>query len=96
MHMALVKEELQKLKEESEKGCPSFLKFVYYQYTPAKAKKKINLSEEMLAEENLKRTISIKFVKIFHPDKNVSAPRTTQLLSTEIMAHLNAFSEKLS
>lgn len=62
------------------------------EYTPAE-KKRIDITEEILAEDKLKRTIRTKFSKIFHPDKNVSAPRHTQILCAEIMNILNTFAE---
>ena len=69
----MIKEDLQKIKVQVDKGIKPFLKFVNEHYTPAS--KKIELTEEMLAFENLKKTITIKFTRVFHPDKNVNEPR---------------------
>lgn len=75
-------DDLNKLKEERKKDAVSFLKYVHANYIPEA--KKFNLTEEMLSEGQLSRTITIKFSKIFHPDRNVNEERKIQLLRQEI------------
>ena len=69
----LINEDIKRVKEEEKKGCKSFLKYINEHYAPAA--KKIDITEEMLSDDNLKRTITTKFALIFHPDKNVNEPR---------------------
>ena len=69
----LINEDIKRVKEEEEKGCKSFLKYINEHYAPAA--KKIDITKEMLSDDNLKRTIITKFAPIFHPDKNVNEPR---------------------
>ena len=77
------------MKTEHAKGPAAFLKFVNTEYTPAD--KKIELSEEMLTESNLKRTMTMKFSIIFHPDKQVNEEKKIQVLRAEIMKMINQF-----
>ena len=76
--MALIAEDLIKIKAEHEKGPASFLRFINDEYAPAD--KKIALTDEMLAENQLKRTMVTKFTMIFHPDKNVNEEKKIQIL----------------
>jgi hypothetical protein len=69
-YKVLLAQDLIKLKAEHEKGPASFLCFINEEYVPAE--KKIDLTDEMLAEDQLKRTMVVKFSVIFHPDKNVN------------------------
>lgn len=89
----MIKEDLQKVKLEAQKGCKSFLKMINELYAPAT--RKIDLTDELLSEDKLKRTITTKFSKVFHPDKNVNEPRQIQILREEIMRFLNIFVEEL-
>ena len=59
------------------------MRFLNEKYVPAE--KKLDLTEEMLSENQLKRTMTIKFTLIFHPDKNVSEDKIIQVLRAEIM-----------
>ena len=53
--MVLIAEDLIKIKAEQKKGPASFLCFINDEYAPAD--KKIALTDEMLAENQLKRTM---------------------------------------
>jgi len=55
------------------------------------ADKKIDLTDEMLAENQLKRTMTVKFSVIFHPDKNVNEEKKIQYLRAEITKLINQF-----
>ena len=85
-------EDLRKLKEEQKKGAQTFLKYILENYVPED--KKFELTEEMLNEGQVKRTITIKFSRIFHPDRNVNEERKVQVLRQEIMKHLSSFIEE--
>ena len=89
----LIKEDLKKVQEEAKKDCKSFLRYCNEHYAPAA--KKIAITDEMLTDDKLKRTITTKFSIIFHPDKNVNEPRQIQILREEIMRFLNIFLEEL-
>ena len=90
-YLDLIVEDLAKLKSEHTKGPAAFLKFVNENYSPAD--KKIELTEEMLTDGNLKRTMTIKFSKVFHPDKQVNEEKKIQVLRAEIMKMINQFVE---
>ena len=51
----MITEDLAKVKTESQKGCVHFLKYVNEHYAPAA--KKLTLTDAMLSEDKLKRTI---------------------------------------
>ena len=53
--MVLIAEDLIKIKAEQKKGPASFLRFINDEYAPAD--KKIALTDEMLTENQLKRTM---------------------------------------
>ena len=76
--MVLIAEDLIKIKAEQKKGPAFFLRFINDEYAPAD--KKIALTDEMLAENQLKRTMVTKFTMIFHPDKNVNEEKKIQIL----------------
>ena len=78
----MIKEDLKKIQEEAKKDCRNFLKYCNEHYAPAA--KKIDITDEMLSDDKLKRTITMKFKVIFHPDKNVNEPRQIQILREEI------------
>ena len=59
------------------------MRFLNEKYVPDD--KKIELTEEMLSENQLKRTMTLKFSVIFHPDKNVMEEKVIQVLRGEIM-----------
>lgn len=89
----MIKEDLRKIKEEQNKhDCKGFLRFINDTYAPAD--RKIELTDEMLSADKIKRTMTIKFSKIFHPDKNVNEPRQVQILREEIMRVINIFVEE--
>ncbi len=89
----LVAEDIRKVKEEAKKGdCAKFLKFLNTDYVPEDKRGK--LKDEMLSEDKLKRTMTIHFAKIFHPDRNVNATREKQILCEEIMKLINIFMEE--
>ena len=56
--------------------------------------RKFELTDEMLSEGQVKRTITLKFSRIFHPDRNVNEERKVQVLRAEIMKHLSSFIEE--
>lgn len=85
-------EDLRKLKEEQAKGAQSFLKYLLANYVPED--KKFELTDAMLSEGAIKRTITIKYSRIFHPDRNVNEERKVQVLRAEIMKHLSSFIEE--
>ena len=87
----LIKKDLKKIRKEFKKGAKSFVTFCNEHYVPAE--KKVPITDEMLSEDKLKRTITTKFAIIFHPDKNVNEPRQIQILREEIMRSLNSFVE---
>ena len=90
----MILEDLQKIKTEGDKmRVREFIHFVNDNYVPAA--KKVALTDEMLKEGELKRTITLKFTRIFHVDKNVNEPRQVQILREEIMKWLNTFMENL-
>ena len=78
----MISADLVNIKREADRGCKSFLIFVNAHYVPPD--RKIDLSENELQQSNLKRLITTKFAKIFHPDKNRNEPRQVQMLREEI------------
>ena len=85
-------QDLRKLKEEKAKGAQTFLKYLLANYVPED--KKFELTDSMLSEAAIKRTIAIKYSKIFHPDRNMNEERKIQVLRAEIMKHLSSFIEE--
>ena len=90
-HLDALKPDFEKIEAEVKKGCKEFLTFVNNTYVPNE--KKINLTEEMLKESQLKKTMIKQFVPVFHPDKNVSEEKKVKLLREEICKHINNFVE---
>ena len=88
----MIKEDLEKIKAESQKGCKTFLKFANDQYAPAT--KKLTLKEEDLSDDKLRKLMTTKFALIFHPDKNINEPRQIQILREEVMRVINIFVEE--
>lgn len=90
--MDMIAEDLTKLRAEQAKDCASFLRFLNENYVPTE--KKIELTDEMLNEQNLKRTMVVKFSRIFHPDRQVNEEKKIQVLRQEIMKMINQFIEQ--
>ena len=88
----MITEDLASVKTESQEGCVHFLKYVNEHFAPAE--KKLTLTDAMLTEDKLKRTIQTKFSLIFHPDKSVNEARQIQILRESIMKVLNIFVEE--
>ena len=65
--------DLTKLRTEKTKGASSFLKFLLQNYVPEE--KKFELTDAMLNEGQIKRTITLKYSRIFHPDRNRNEER---------------------
>ena len=84
--------DFERIKTESKKDCKEFLKFVNDSYSPEGTK--VDLTEEMLKENQLKRTILRQFIPRFHPDKNVNEDKKTKLLREEICKYLNNLNEQ--
>lgn len=82
----MISEDLIKIKAEFDKDTVIFLRYLNDNYIPAE--KKIELTDEMLKENQLKRTIITKFCPIFHPDKNVNEEKKIQVLRQEITKFL--------
>ena len=76
--MVLIAEDLIKIKAEQKKGPALFLRFINDEYAPAD--KKIALTDEMLTENQLKRTMVTRFAMIFHPDRNVNEEKKILIL----------------
>ena len=70
---AMIAQDLVNVKREAQKGCKAFIIYVNENYVPAD--KKLTLDDEALKESNLKRLMTIKFSRIFHPDKNRNEER---------------------
>lgn len=88
----MVAADIEKIKKEADKGdCAAFLKYLNEHYIPAE--KKLTLTDEQLKEENLKKTITTKFARIYHPDKNRNEERQVQILREEVMRVLNKLLE---
>ena len=90
-YMDALKEDLEKITAESAKGCEKFLVFLNENYVPQE--KKLNLTEDKLKENALKRTMVRLFIPIFHPDKNIDEDKKTQILREEICKHINGHVE---
>ena len=89
----MVQADIDKVKAEAKKGdCKAFLKFINTNYAPEDKKDK--LTDEMLSEDKMKRTMTIHFAKMFHPDKHVNSERQKQILCEEIMKLINIFMEE--
>ena len=69
----MIATDLAKIKEEAQKGCKEFLRYLNENHVPAD--KKLTLDDEALKESKLKRLMTTKFSLIFHPDKNVNEER---------------------
>ena len=90
--MDALKEDLDKLDAQYNKSCKEFLIFLNKEYVPDD--KKLDLKDELLKENSLKKTMLKMFLPIFHPDKNMAEERKIQVLREEITKHLNNFVEQ--
>ena len=89
----MIKEDLEKIKKEFDKDdCKAFLRYLNENYVPEG--KKVELTDDMLTEDKIKRTMTVKFSRIFHPDKQTNEKRQIQLLRAQIMTHSNEFIEQ--
>ena len=69
----MLKDDLDKLESVANQGCKEFLIFLNKKYVPKD--KKLTLTEDNLNESSIKRTMILKFLPIFHPDKNMDEER---------------------
>ena len=88
--MGALKNDFEKIKFASERGCKEFLEFLNEEYVPQG--QKLNLAPTMLQENSLKRTMVKMFAPIFYPDESLE--KKTYFLYEEINQRINNYVEQ--
>lgn len=91
-HLEALADDLREIKRKKDEGVDVFLRYLLEHHVPAN--QKFELTEEMLKEANVSRTITLRYSKIFHPDRNVNEERRIRVFREEIMKLLNSFVER--